>query len=106
MPTSLPASTTPDFSASHMVLQQAVDNPLLPGASAVVLQHGQVVDAFCTGQANLETGEVLRTDHIQRAFSNTKLITSALTMKFIEEGYFGLDSPIKQWIPEFGSLRV
>ncbi len=106
MPTSSPVTPTPDFSVSHAVLQRSVDNRLLPGASAIVLQHGQVVDTFCTGQANLETGEALRTDHIQRAFSNTKLITSALTMKFIEGGHFGLDSPIKQWIPEFGSLRV
>ncbi len=103
------AATTraaPDFRASHAVLQRSVGAPLLAGASAIVLQHGQVVDSFCTGQANLATGEALRDDHIQRAFSNTKLITSALTMKFIEDGHFGLDSPVKQWIPEFGALRV
>ena len=103
---STPARATPDFSASHAVLQHSVDKRLLAGASSIVLQHGQVVDHFCTGLANLATGEALRSDHIQRAFSNTKLITSALTMKFIDDGHFGLDDAIKNWIPEFGNLRV
>ena len=110
-PTTLAPKTTTsrpaaDFSASHAVLQSCVDGALLAGASSVVLQHGQVVDSFCTGLANLESREPLRPDHIQRAFSNTKLITSALTMKFIEDGHFGLDDPIKNWIPAFGTLRV
>jgi CubicO group peptidase (beta-lactamase class C family) len=96
----------PDFSASHAVLQRAVDQHLLPGASCLVMRNGQLLDSFCTGLANLETGEALRPDHIHRAFSNTKLITSALALKFMEDGHFALDDPIKNWVPEFALVRV
>ena len=96
----------PDFSASHAVLQRLVDQQLLPGASCLVMRNGQLLDAFCTGLANRETGEALRPDHIHRAFSNTKLITSALVLKFMEDGHVALDDPIKNWIPEFAQVRV
>ena len=95
-----------DFSGSHAVLQRMVAQRLLPGASCLVMRNGETLDAFCTGLASLETGEALRPDHIHRAFSNTKLITSALALKFMEEGHFGLDDPIKRWLPEFGLVRV
>ena len=96
----------PDFSASHAVLQRMVDQQLLPGTSCLVMKNGVPLDAFCTGLANRETGETLRPDHIHRAFSNTKLITSALALKFMEYGHFALDDPIKNWIPEFAQVRV
>lgn len=95
-----------NFSESHKVLQDQVDQRRLAGVSAVVLRHGQVVDDFCTGLADLATGEALRRDHIQRAFSSTKLITSALTLMFMDEGHFELDAAIKNWLPEFGQVRV
>ena len=66
----------PDFSAAHAVLQGEVDAQRLPGVSAAVMRHGQLIDRFCSGLADLQSGEALRPDHIHRAFSNTKLITS------------------------------
>ncbi len=98
--------TQPDFTASHEHLRQAVEGRLLAGASCAVSRNGQLIDSFCTGLANLETGEALNASHIHRAFSNTKLITSALALKFMEEGHFGLDDPVKRWLPEFGQTRV
>ncbi len=95
-----------DFSASHALAKTYVERQFLPGFSSVVLQHGKVVDSFCIGHANLEAGELLRPDHIHRIFSNTKLITSALTLMLVDEGHFGLDDAVKNWIPEFGKLRV
>ena len=95
-----------DFSTSHAVLQRSVDAQLLAGASCLVVKNGEILDAFCTGQANRETGETLRPDHVHRAFSNTKLITSALALKFMDEGHFNLDDAIKNWLPEFGQVRV
>jgi CubicO group peptidase (beta-lactamase class C family) len=95
-----------DFSASHALAQSYIDGQLLPGFSSVVLHHGDVVDSFCAGHANIETGEPLRPEHIHRIFSNTKLMTSVVTLMLMEEGHFGLDDPIKQWISEFGQVRV
>lgn len=98
--------TMPDFRAAHQVLQDCVDQKLLPGVSSAVMKDGVVIDRFCTGHADIESGELLRPDHLHRAFSNTKLVTSTLVLLLHDEGHFALDDAIKQWIPEFGLVRV
>ena len=95
-----------DFSAAHAVLQREVDAQRLAGVSAAVLHRGALIDHFCTGLADLQSGEALRPDHIHRAFSNSKLITSVAVLRLADAGHFGLDDPIKQWIPAFGHVRV
>ena len=96
----------PDFSAARAVLQRHVDGGLLAGASATVLRNGEAVESSCTGLADIERGEPLRPDHIHRAFSNTKLMTSVLVLMLADEGRFALDDPVKAWLPALGSLRV
>ena len=98
--------TTPDFSAAHAVLQAEVDAQRLPGVSSSVMRHGQIIDSFCTGQADLQTGELLRPDHIHRAFSNSKLITSVALLMLVDQGQLQLDDPVKRWLPAFGALQV
>ena len=95
-----------DFSAARAVLQRHVDGQLLAGASATVLLHGEPVESFCTGLADIERAEPLRPDHIHRAFSNTKLMTSVLVLMLADEGRFALDDPVKAWLPALGHLRV
>lgn len=95
-----------NFSAAHDVLQHHVDSPLLPGVSTAVIKNGQLIDSFCTGFADIENGEALRPDHIHRAYSCTKLMTSVLVMLLVDQGHFQLDDAIKKWIPAFGQLRV
>ena len=99
-------SNQPDFSAAHAVLQRHVDGGLLAGASATVLLNGEPVESFCTGLAHIERSEPLRPDHIHRAFSNTKLMTSVLVLMLADEGRFALDDPVKAWLPALGTLRV
>ncbi len=96
----------PDFTGAHAVLQSAVDAQLLPGVCATVWREGAVVADFCTGYADIERGELLRRDHIHRAFSNTKLLTSVLVLQLVDQGRFGLDDAIKTWLPAMGQLRV
>jgi CubicO group peptidase (beta-lactamase class C family) len=95
-----------DFTAARGVLQDHVDRGLLSGAAATVLRDGEPVETFCVGLADIERGEPLRPDHIHRAFSNTKLITSVLVLKLVDEGRFALDDPIAHWIPAFGRVKV
>ena len=102
----MPTHPAHDFAAAHAVLQSAVDGQLLPGASAVVWRDGEVIADFCTGHADIERGELLRPDHIHRAFSNTKLLTSVLVLHLVDQGCFALDDPIKAWIPAMAGLRV
>jgi CubicO group peptidase (beta-lactamase class C family) len=94
------------FRHPHQVLQRHVDENLLPGVSSLVLKNGEIIDSFCAGFADIERGQKLRADHIHRAFSNTKLVTTTLALLLHDQGHFGLDDPIKKWIPEFSQVRV
>ena len=95
-----------DFSQAHAALQREIDQQRLAGVSAALLKNGELIDSFCSGMADLESGELMRADHIHRAFSNTKLITSVLALMLVEQGLFGLDDLVKQWIPALGRLSV
>ena len=95
-----------DFAAAHAVLRAEVDADRLAGVSAATMRHGEVIDTFCTGLADRESGEALRPDHIHRAFSNTKLVTTVLVLLLADEGKWALDDPVKRWLPAFGQVRV
>lgn len=98
--------TNYDFDAVHATLQRYVDGKLLSGVSSAVLLGRDLVDLHCTGLADQEQGTPLRTDHLFRVFSNTKLITSCAAMLLYEQGRFQLDDPIEQWIPQLGLRQV
>ena len=100
------SSDASDFHAARGVLQHQVDGGWLSGVAATVLRNGMPVESFCTGHADIESGEALRPDHIHRAFSNTKLITSVLVLMLVDEGRLALDDPVAAWIPCFGRVRV
>ena len=95
-----------DFSEANASLQQCVDEQLLAGVSTAVMLNGELINTFCTGMADMESGEALRADHIHRAYSNTKIMTSMLVLKLADDGYFFIDDAIKKWIPAFGKVRV
>lgn len=95
-----------DFSAAQAILQHEVDAQRLAGVSAAVLHNGGLIGSFCTGVADIGSGQPLRADHIHRAFSNTKLITAVAVLRLLDQGRLGLDDPIKAYIPALGKLRV
>jgi CubicO group peptidase (beta-lactamase class C family) len=95
-----------DFSAAHAVLRRHHDERRLSGVATLIVRGGDVVDEFCTGEADIEQGRPMRPDHIHRAHSNTKLITAVMVLMLVDEGRLSLDDPIKQWIPGFGATRV
>ena len=86
-----------DFKPAHAAMQRYVDNNLLSGISWAVLVGRDLVDVNCVGWADKEAQTPLRTDHIFRVFSNTKLITSCAALLLFEEGKLGLDDPIEKF---------
>ena len=96
----------PDFSAAFAVMRAEVDAGRLAGVSASVQLNGETVGELCCGVADLATAQPLRHDHIHRAFSNTKLVTSALALMLVDQGRLSLDAPVKNWLPALGRLRV
>lgn len=95
-----------DFSAAHAAMRRLVDGDILPGVSSAVLVGRDLVDVHCVGWADREAQVPLRTDHLFRVFSNTKLITSCAALLLFEQGRFQLDDPIEKFIPELGNRRV
>ncbi len=95
-----------DFKPAHAAMQRYVDGNLLSGVSSAVLVGRDLVDVNCAGWADKEARTPLRTDHIFRVFSNTKLITSCAALLLFEEGKFALDDPIEKFIPQLGNRKV
>jgi CubicO group peptidase (beta-lactamase class C family) len=95
-----------DFKPAQAAMQRYIDNNLLSGISWAVLSGRDLVNVNCVGWADKEAQTPLRTDHIFRVFSNTKLITSCAALLLYEEGKLGLDDPIERFIPQLGNRNV
>ena len=95
-----------DFSPVRAAMQHYVDAEVLPGVSYAVLEGRTLVDLQCVGWADREQAMPLRVDHLFRAFSNTKLVTSCAVLLLMEDGRLGLDDPIGNVIPQFAHPRV
>ena len=102
-------SVTPtdyDFGAMHAAMRRYVDADILAGVSSAVLAGRDLVDLNCVGWADKEKDIALRSDHLFRAFSNTKLVTTCAVLLLFEEGRFALDDPIERFIPQLANRRV
>ncbi|MEG1453133.1 serine hydrolase domain-containing protein [Brevundimonas sp.] len=88
------------------VLNRFVAQGRLPGLCAGV-QFPDGSKAFVQA-GTLDFGSFTRVDRdtLFRIYSMTKLITGAATALLIEEGKFGLDTPVADIIPEFADLKV
>ena len=95
-----------DFGALHAAMRRYVDGEILPCVSSAVLVGRDVVDVACAGWADRERREPLRTDHVFRVFSNSKLVTSCAALLLLEEGRFALDDPVERWLPQLAGRRV
>ena len=95
-----------NFDGVHHAMQRYVDGDLLAGVSSAVLVGRDLVDLHCAGWADKEAGTALRADHLFRAFSNTKLVTSIAVLLLWEEGRFGLDDAIDAFVPQLSKRQV
>ena len=82
------------------------DKQIIPGSIGMVVRHGKVVYKKAFGKANLETGEAMRTDHLFRMASMTKIITGVAGLKLFERGLFTMDTPLETILPEFANMQI
>ena len=94
------------FLPLRRAMQRYVDQHLLAGVSYAVLHDQDVLDTCCLGWSDREGGIPLRADHIVRAMSNTKLVTTVAVMQLLEAGTFDLDDAIDRFIPQLANLQV
>ncbi|MGZ3352791.1 MAG: serine hydrolase domain-containing protein [Xanthobacteraceae bacterium] len=95
-----------DFGPAHAAMRRLVDGNILSGVSSAVLVGRDLVDVNCVGWADKEAQTPLRTDHIFRVFSNTKLITSCAALLLFEQGRLHLDDPVEKFIPQLANRKV
>jgi CubicO group peptidase (beta-lactamase class C family) len=95
-----------DFPAADAALQAAIDGEQLAGVAYAVFRRQEVLARKALGFADREAGVRMREDHLFRAFSNTKLVTSCAALQLLEQGRFDLDDPVGQYIPALRDLRV
>ncbi|NVJ97940.1 MAG: beta-lactamase family protein [Alphaproteobacteria bacterium] len=98
------ASSGLDAIRSHF--QAQVDGGKLSGLTTLVSRKGKVVHFEAYGRASLEQATSVEKDSIFRIYSMTKPVTGVALMMLHEEGLFGLDDPVSQYLPEFAAPKV
>jgi CubicO group peptidase (beta-lactamase class C family) len=95
-----------DLRAADAALQAKIDGDVLAGVGYAVLRGDEVVARNCLGWADRERRVPMREDHLFRIFSNTKLVTSCAALQLLEQGRFGLDDPVGEYLPALAHLRA
>ncbi|MBI3792180.1 MAG: beta-lactamase family protein, partial [Gemmatimonadetes bacterium] len=85
---------------------KTVADGTVPGITILLIKGGKVALDKAYGVRDLGTKAPLRHDDIFRIASQTKAITSVAVMMLWEEGRFGLDDPIGNYLPTFKEHTV
>ena len=87
-------------------MRRLVEDGTLAGAVTLVVRRGRVAHFEATGLMDLEARRPMERDAIFRLASMTKPVTVTAVMMLFEEGYFLLDDPIADYLPEFAGTKV
>jgi len=78
----------------------------IPGNAAKVWLDGKEVFSYQSGFADLEAKEPMTTEHMLNLYSCSKVATVTAALQLYEKGFFLLDDPLYEFIPEFGDMQV
>jgi CubicO group peptidase (beta-lactamase class C family) len=78
----------------------------LNGGVALIIRNGKIVYQKAFGYDDPEKTKPILTNSIYRIASQTKAITSTAIMMLYEDGFFLLDDPVSNYIPEFTKQQV
>ena len=73
----------------------------IPGNAAIVYQNGKKVFSYQSGCADLETKEPMTPAHMLNLYSCSKVATVTAALQLYEKGFFLLDDPLYEFLPEF-----
>ncbi len=88
------------------LVQEYIDNGLIPGAVGLVARDGKIVYHKAFGMRDIEDNDPMEKDDIFRIASMSKAITSVAVMMLYEDGKFLLNDPISKYIPEFKDPEI
>ena len=83
-----------------------LDTEKLTGALTAIYRKGRLAHYSALGLMDREQNKPVLWDTIYRIYSMTKPITSVALMMLYERGFFQLDDPVAEYIPEFKNLEV
>lgn len=83
-----------------------VDDGRLPGYLVAVSRHGRTAHLTTYGHRDVANRLPVETDTLWRMYSMTKPVTSVAALILLEEGRFGLGTPVADVLPAFADPRV
>ena len=96
----LPLLLTACMTMNHEVDKVMRDyDGVVPGASLLVIHHGEPVVWRPYGFADLETNIPATPSTNYRLASVTKQFTATAILRLVESGKLSLDDPVKRWLP-------
>ncbi|WP_066821767.1 serine hydrolase domain-containing protein [Sphingomonas mali] len=87
-------------------LRQMVSANRAAGASCLIWQRGAERYFGAFGFADREAKRAMARDTLVQIFSMTKPVTGVALMQLWEQGKFGLDDPLANYLPAFGKVKV
>lgn len=78
----------------------------IPGNSISVCIDNREVFSYQSGYENLEKKIKMSDDKLFNIYSCSKLVTVVAALKLYEKGYFLLDTPLYEFIPEYKEMYV
>ena len=88
------------------VIKAFIDDEKIPSALTLVARNGAIVHMATQGYADIGSKTLLKPDTIFRIYSMTKPVTAVAAMMLYEQGLFGLDDAIADYLPCFKSMQV
>ncbi len=87
-------------------LREYVNSGKLPFGVVKIIRDGHVVYSDLYGMRDVERSIPVIHDGLYRIYSMTKPITTVAAMSLYEEGYFMLDDPVAEYLPEFLEMEI
>ncbi len=78
----------------------------IPGNGAVICMDGKEIFSHQSGYADAENKTPFSCDHMINLYSCSKPATVTAALQLYEQGYFLLDDPLYEFIPEFRDMTV
>lgn len=78
----------------------------IPGNGAVVYVDGKEAFSYQSGYADAENKAPFTCDHLIHLYSCSKPATVTAALQLYEQGFFLLDDPLYEFIPEFREMTV
>jgi CubicO group peptidase (beta-lactamase class C family) len=102
-----PGGFSPEgLKAVTAAMQAAIDRGDVAGVVTLLYRHGEIAQVDAVGFQDEAAKVPMRRDTIFRIASMTKPITAVATLMLIEDGKFGLSTPVEKILPELADRKL